>query len=421
MKRKLKDGIIAIQDGKGGVYDYAAFFLAELSQLKFKPKVITGQSVPEIIIDGHKVISFASNNVLGLGVDSSVLEKSAKFLKTYGTTCGGSRLVSGNLTIQEELEHKLAEFMNKESCQLFMTGYMANEGVLLALSQRISLLRSRKLDERVVILSDRENHISIVNGCWLAKQVNNADVRFYRHRNMVHLEKLLEKYKDYERKLIVTEGVYSMLGDIAPLDDIVKVAKKHGAFIILDDAHSIGIFGKAGRGTSEKFNITADIDLIIGTFSKAFGGVGGFVVSNKQIVDFLKVQCSTYIFSSALPPSVVGGIEEALLKISNGSHLRKKLWKNVAYVRKMLKKIGYNLLSSHSHILPICIGEESLASTISRDLLEKGIFLPEIRWPAVSKGKSIMRCMVTALHEQKHLDKLIQSLKEIYETRMAPK
>lgn len=401
-----------------GVYQYASFFLSELDELKFSPKRIASAPSPEIVINGKKVVSFASNNVLGLGVEKDVLKRSIEYIEQYGATCGGSRLVSGNLTIQEEFERKIATFLGKEAVQLYMTGYMANEGILQALTQRTSLLKSAELKDKVVVLSDRENHVSIVNGCWLAEQVNGIAVRFYRHCNLAHLSKLLQKYEDYDRKIIITEGVYSMLGDTAPLDKIVNVAKRYGAFLIVDDAHAIGISGPNGRGTTEEYGVTADVDLIVGTLSKAFGAVGGFVASSETVINFLKVQASTYVFSSALPPSVIGSASAALNYIQSSDTLRKRLWANVEYLRSNLLKLGFRLLSTDSHIIPIFIGDEARSSSLSKRLLQEGIFVPEIRWPAVSKGNSLLRCMVTARHEKKHMDHFLTVLSELCNSKI---
>lgn len=379
-------------------------------------RVITGSPTNvEVVIEGKKILMFCSNDYLGLA-NSEVLKKaSRKAIDEYGVGSGGSRLVSGNTDIQIKLEEAIAKYKRCEAAITFSTGYMANTGTIPAI---LDVMNLKKIGNKIVplpsltkniILSDELNHASIIDGC----RLSHAKIVVYKHKDMHDLESKLKKYKR-RRKLIITDGVFSMDGDIAPLPKIVELAKKYNALTMVDDAHGSGVLGKDGRGTVEYFGLNpSDIDIIMGTFTKAFGGVGGFVAGSKLLVDYLRVSVRTYIFSAPIPPVISAALVAAVHEAETNESLRRNLNDNALYLRTSLKKLGFDTLSSETQIIPVLVGEESKCIKFSDLLFDKGILAPTIRWPAVPWGMARLRLTVKATHAKEQIDYLLENVKKI--------
>lgn len=370
---------------------------------------------PEVMVDGKKILMFCSNDYLGLA-NSDLSKKAAhEAVDKYGVGSGGSRLMSGNTDIQIKLEQTIARFKGCESAITFSTGYMANTGAIPAI---VDVLNLKKIGGTIikipslrknVIISDEFNHASIIDGCRLA----HAERVVYKHKDMEDLEKKLKKYKRH-RKLIITDGVFSMDGDIAPLTKIVELAKKYNAMTFVDDAHASGVLGKNGRGTVEHFGLKEDdVDIMMGTFTKSFGGVGGFIAGKKELIDFLRISVRTYIFSAPIPPVISAALIAAVEEAEKNSSHREKLWSNVKYLKSALDKAGFNTLSSETQIIPVLVGDEQKCEELSKKLFEEGILASCVRWPAVSWGKARLRLTVKANHTKEQLDYFIDKITKI--------
>lgn len=369
---------------------------------------------PEIFIKGKKVLIFCSNNYLGLATDSRIKEEMIKAIKIYGMGSGGSRLVSGNTDVQMELEKKIAKFKGTEDAITFVTGYMAKTGVIPAvlnppITNTLSALKNKIIKDKTAIFSDKLNHASIIDGAILSK----AERVVYSHKDMADLDQKLSERKGYKRKLIVTDGVFSMDGDIAPLDRIMEISEKHGATVMVDDAHATGVLGDNGQGTSDYFNLVKSPDIVLGTFTKVFGGIGGFVVGSKDLIKYLKVTARTYIFTAPIPPVIAKGLVKSIDIVMNERDRRLKLNENSKYLREKLKSLGFNILESETQIIPVFIGDEKKCVEISKKLLELGIYASSIRWPAVEHGASRLRLTVMSKHSTQQIDKLISALVQV--------
>ena len=375
-------------------------------------RIIDGPPEPEVIVDGKKTLMFSSNNYLGLATHPRMIEAASAALKKYGTGSDGSRLLSGNLKVHREFEEAIAKFKGGDDAIVFPTGYSANIGVISAVMNPIKVGPSDFFNLKGVVISDELNHASIIDGAIMSKQKK----AIYKHRDMNDLERLLRKYKR-RRKLVVTDGVFSMDGDIAPLDKISELCKKYDALSMIDEAHSTGIVGKTGHGTLEHFGLKAmeDIDIVLGTCSKALANTGGFVVANKMLVRYLKVASRSYFFSTAMTPAASAALIMALKIIEEEPQWREKLWENANYLRNGFKANGFNTFTSETQIIPILVGLDENGIKFSRMLFDRGIFAPCIRWPAVAKGEARIRFTVMATHTREQLDKLLGACKKIKE------
>ncbi|PIR43218.1 8-amino-7-oxononanoate synthase [candidate division WWE3 bacterium CG10_big_fil_rev_8_21_14_0_10_32_10] len=369
---------------------------------------------PEIKIGQKTFISFSSNNYLGLANNNKVKKAVIEGVKIYGMGSGGSRLLSGNTKVQEDLETSIATFKGCQSSITFATGYMANVGAIPALMNNpYNKYFPKYLSggiNKSTIFSDELNHASIIDGCRLSK----SKIVVYKHLDVEDLEKKVRKYGK-RNSLIVTDGIFSMDGDIAPLDKIVNIGKKYNVKIMVDDAHASGVLGNKGKGTLEYFNIEEkEVDAVMGTFTKAFGGVGGFIAGNAKLIKYLRIAARTYIFTAPIAPPIAMGLLESIKIASGEEGLRDKLWNNADYLRNKLTDIGFKILGQ-THILPIFIGEEEKAITFSKKLFQKGIYAPSVRWPAVKKGSARLRVTVTSSHVKNQLDRLIEACSQIGE------
>jgi len=361
-------------------------------------KVLESAQAPRAVIAGQEVIMLASNNYLGLSVNSEIKDKVMETIKEYGTGSGGSRLTTGSYDLHQRLEEKLADFKSTEASLVFNTGYMANVGVLTTVVGAGDL-----------IISDQLNHASIIDGCRLSK----AETTIYRHGDLEDLEKKLQLGANYEQRLIVTDGVFSMDGDLAPLTEIVRLAKKYQALVMVDDAHGTGVLGKSGAGISEHFDLKDQIDIQVGTLSKALAAEGGFVAGSQELIDLLRNKARSFIYSTALAPATIMAGLAAGTYLEENPQLLDQLWDNIKLLTTGLKELGYQLVPSHSAIIPIMIGDENKTVELSKELLEAGVLAPGIRPPTVAGGTSRIRTTVMANHKRQDIEEALESFAEV--------
>ncbi|MBR9916645.1 aminotransferase class I/II-fold pyridoxal phosphate-dependent enzyme [bacterium] len=362
----------------------------------FKPLEATDGTIVEI--EGHEVIMAGSNNYLGLTNDQRTIEAAQAALKKYGTGCTGSRYLNGTLDIHLELEEKLAAFMGKENCVLFSTGYQTNEGTIQTIAQRND-----------IIFSDRDNHACIVVGTLCS----NAKTMRYQHNDMDQLRKLLEKADPDAGKIIITDGVFSMSGTLAKVPELVKLAKEFNARLYLDDAHAVGVIGDGGRGSASVFGLTDEVDLISGTFSKSFASLGGFIVGNKQVIEYIRHTSPAHIFSASMPPANVATVLKALEILQEEPWRIERLEEISIYMRTELKNLGFNVWSSESPIVPVVIGDMMDCFKFWKDLFEEGVYANAVVPPAVPKGQSLLRTSYMASHTNEHLDRILEAFRKV--------
>lgn len=369
-------------------------------------------SEPEFFINGRKVLSFCSANYLGLANDKRIKKAIIDGLYQYGIHPSASPLVSGTLTIHKKLEKEIADFIGNEGAMLFGKSTLANMGVIpavinLPIINFLSLIKIPfKGEEKAALFSDESNHATVIEGCRLAK----GEKVVYKHCDMNDLENKLKKYKKYKRKLILSDGVFTMDGDIAPLPDIVNLAQKYGAMVFVDDVGGTGILGKNGKGTMEHFGLKEGVDIIVTNFAKSFGVDGGAAIASKEIIDYLRISTRTYIFTGALLSALAVGILKALDIIKTEKWRHKKLWENTIYLKNKLDEAGFNTLNSQTPIIPILIGDETKVVNMSRDLFNRGIFAMPYRWPAVPRGQAKMRFTITCQYSKEQIDRLVENL-----------
>ena len=344
---------------------------------------------------GRDLILFCSNDYLGLSRHPRVTRAAQQAIKKHGVGAGGARLISGTTSLHEALEKKIARLKDKESALVFGSGFLANLGILTAFA-----------GEGDVIIMDKLCHASLVDGARLSK----AELRVFPHKNYGKCEELLRQYPG-QRKLLVTESVFSMDGDLADLKKLIPLKKKHKALLIVDDAHGTGVSGTHGRGATEGFS--KEIDIIMGTLSKALGGLGGFVAADKALINHLINFARPFIFATALPPALCEAAREALSLIEEEPSLRKKLWANIRQLHQGLALLGFALAKPESAILPVILGDEGKAVAAFEKLLERGFFIPAVRYPTVPKGKARLRVTVSAAHTSKDIQTLLKAFKTI--------
>lgn len=352
----------------------------------------------EVVMNGKKFLLFSSNNYLGLATDSRLKKKATEGISKYGTGAGGSRLTTGNFDIHEQLESEIADFKKTEAAIVFSSGYLANVGVI-----------SSVMKAGDTIFSDAWNHASIIDGCRLSK----AKTIVYEHADMVDLERKLRQSHGDGLKFIVTDGVFSMDGDIAPLPKIVELAKEYKAYIMIDDAHATGVLGNDGCGTADYFGLKDEIDFTVGTLSKAIGAEGGFVSTSSIAKNYLLNNARSFIFQTALSPSAIEAAREGISIIQNEPERRKQLLKNAQYLRLKLEESGFVMKEGETPIISLIIGGSHEAMQFSAKLLDEGVFIPAIRPPTVPKGSSRLRITVMATHTIEQLDMVISKIKKI--------
>ncbi len=360
-------------------------------------RVIESAQDPEVIVDGKKMIMIGSNNYLGLTNHPRVKEAAIEALRKYGSGCAGSRFLNGTLDIHVKLEEKLARFMRKEAALVFSTGFQTNLGVIAAIAGK---------DD--VILIDKMDHASIIDGC----RLSFGEVKKYRHNDMEDLERLLQQYPD-KGKLIVVDGVFSMEGDIADLPNVVRLAKKYGARVMVDDAHGIGVLGKTGRGTAEHFDLEDKVDLIMGTYSKSLASIGGFITASDEVIHYIKHFARALIFSASPPPASIASVSAAVDIIEEEPERREHLWRNTNKMLKGFKALGFNTSQSETPIIPLIVGDDQKAFLMAKMLHDKGVFANVAVSPAVPNGSALIRTSYMATHTDEQLDKVLQAFEKV--------
>ena len=361
--------------------------------------VLEGPNEAEIILDGKKVINLSSNNYLGFSNHPRLKKASIEAIEKYGAGAGAVRTIVGNMRVHEDLEELLAEFKREEAAFIYQSGFNCNAGTIQAIT-----------DAGDIIISDELNHASIIDGARLSK----ADKAIYKHSDMNSLEEVLKKNRDqYKNILIITDGVFSMDGDIAKLPEIVELAEKYEAMTYVDDAHGSGVLGESGRGTVDHFGLHGRVDFCMGTLSKAIGAVGGYVAGSQTMYDWLNHRARPVLFSTSLPPATIGAIIEAIKMLMESTEYTDRLWENSRYFKEKIGKLGFDTGKSETPITPVIIGEEAKAMEFSRRLFNHGVFVSAIVFPTVPKGTGRVRCMVTAAHRKEHLDKAVEAFRKV--------
>ena len=356
-------------------------------------KAIQSGADTEVFVDGNKMIMIGSNNYLGLTQDERVKKAAKDAIDKFGSGCTGSRFLNGTLSLHEELEERLADFMKTEAVLIFSTGFQTNQGAISAIVGRNDL-----------IIGDNENHASIVDGARLAF----GKALKYRHNDMDDMDKVISiNKKDNNGILIVSDGVFSMGGDIVDLPAMVKIAKKHGARLMIDDAHSVGVLGDHGRGTAEHFGLEDKVDLIAGTFSKSFASIGGFIAGDEEVVHFIKHASRALIFSASPPPAAVATVLAALDILQKEPERREKLWANYRMMKESFNQLGFNTGNCETPIIPIIIGDDEKTFAFWRLLFENGVFANPVVSPAVPAGLSLIRTSYMATHTRDELLKVL--------------
>lgn len=381
-----------------------AHLTAQLEELKqrgtyFRLRVLDDQQEAVCTYDGKRVINLASNNYLGLATHPKLREAAIAAIRKYGVGSGAVRTIAGTMRIHMELEEKIARFKNVEACVVFQSGFTANAGTVSAI-----------LGKEDFIISDELNHASIIDGARLSR----AKIKVFRHKDMAHAEELLQEVQhESGRKLLITDGVFSMDGDIARLPDIVTLAGQYGAMTYVDDAHSSGVLGKNGRGSVNHFGLDGQVDVQVGTLSKAMGVLGGYVASTRTLIEMLWHRGRPFLFSTSHPPGVAAACIAAIDVMLDEPELIDRLWDNSRYFKAGLTELGFNTGRSETPITPVIVGEGSLAMTLSDRLFQAGVFAQGIAFPTVAKDKARVRTIVSATHTRQDLDEALAAFAQV--------
>src|SRR5213082_2888560 len=375
------------------------FLLDELEQLRqqglFRPLRVLGSAQDtEVIVDGNRVLNLSSNNYLGLTTHLRLKAAMIEATEKWGAGSGAVRTIAGTMSVHEDLERRLASFKHTEASLVFQSGFTANLGVLQSL-----------VKEGDVIISDELNHASIIDGIRLSK----AERSIFKHRDVDDLEQHLSKHRDKRMKLVVTDGVFSMDGDIAPLKGIVERAEAYAALVMVDDAHASGVLGRNGRGTVNHFGLDGRVDLQIGTLSKAIGVLGGYVASTQTVRDFLIHRARPFLFSTSHPPGVAAACIAAIDVLLAEPERIERLWKNTARFKDGLKRIGFETGASETPITPVIVGKGSVAMEFSDRLFKLGVFAQGLGFPTVPEGRARIRTIVTSVHTEQQLDRALEA------------
>lgn len=359
---------------------------------------ISSEQDTKVTVKGKEMIMIGSNNYLGLTSHPQVKQAAIDAIKMYGSGCTGSRFLNGTLDIHEELERRLAQFMNKEASLVFSTGFQTNLGTISAL-----------VNKGDYIIMDRSDHASIVDGC----RLSFGKVLKFKHSNMSDLKRVLSSLPKASGKLIIVDGVFSMEGDIAKLPDIVDLAKKYHSRVMVDDAHSIGVLGENGRGTAEHFNLEDEVDIIMGTFSKSFASIGGFIAGDEEVIHYIKHFSRALIFSASPPPSAVATVSKALDIIIAEPERRKRLWQITNRLHRDFRALGFDIGDTETPIIPIIIGENMKTFKFWKMLFDNGLFANTAIAPAVPPGTARIRTSYTATHTDSQMDKVLEVFEKV--------
>jgi 8-amino-7-oxononanoate synthase len=347
---------------------------------------------------GKEVVMIGSNNYLGLTTHPKVKRASMDAVEKFGTSCTGSRFLNGTLEFHLELDRRLARFVGKEAAIVFSTGYQTNVGTISALVQRGDFA-----------ILDKDDHASIVDGCFLARGMSQADMRRFNHNDLDSLDNALSRLPEDAGKLVIVDGVYSMAGDIAPLPEIVEICKKYGARIMVDDAHSIGVLAD-GRGTAAHFGLTDEVDLIMGTFSKSLASIGGFIAGDADTIHYIQHHARSFAFSASLPAGNAAAVLAALDIIESEPQHVKHLWDNAEYMRAGLERLGYDTGTSNTPVIPLIIRDDYRTVLAWHALIEEGVYTNPVVSPGVPPGGSLLRTSYMATHTTEHLDRALRAL-----------
>lgn len=362
-------------------------------------------------VKGKKVVMLASNNYVGLSNHPLVRKAAIKGIKEYGYGVASVRFICGTQDIHLALEKKIAKFLGTEDAILFSSCWAANEAFFASLTNEKMGLETY----RDVIYSDRLNHASIIDGQRLCK-AETTDRKIYQHANTEDLVRQLEedKAKDYRLRLIATDGVFSMEGDLAPLDMLVDIAKRYGAILFVDDSHAVGVVGKSGRGTPEAKGVHGKVDVLTGTLGKAIGGAaGGYITGKRELIAYMRQKARTYVFSNSLPPSIVFGATAAFDLLMKDRSIVKRLHKNTAYFRREIVRLGYKILEGEHPIVPIMLGEAAVAQEMSKELLKAGVYIKGLWYPVVPKGEARLRAQISAALRIKDIDRALEAFAKV--------
>jgi 8-amino-7-oxononanoate synthase len=361
-------------------------------------RALSSAQDPVVRCGDRELVMLGSNNYLGLANHPEVKEAAAIALAEYGTGVAGSRLLNGTLDLHVELEERLAQFTRRESALVFSTGFQVNLGVLSSL-----------LGRRDVAVLDALDHACIIDGC----RLGFGRTLKYRHNDMRDLERKLDQIQEGAGILIVVDGVFSMEGDVAPLPEIVRLARAHGARLMVDDAHGLGVFGESGRGTPEHFGVEDEVDLLMGTFSKSLATVGGFVAGDAHVINHIRHTARSGIFSAALPPACVAAAGKALDIVEREPERRKQLWENARYLKRELTRLGFDTGDSTSPVIPVVVGDDDDVYRATIRLQELGVFANPVVSPAVPRGRAMIRTSCIATHTREHLDRALDAVHQM--------
>lgn len=370
------------------------------NQLDWKLRNLESSSSPESVVDGKKVLMLCSNNYLGLTNHPKLKQAAIEAIEKYGVGSGSVRAIAGNMDIHIKLEKRLAQYKHTEASLTYSAGFTANEGLIPSLA-----------DEGDLIISDQLNHGSIIDGVRLSR----AERAVYKHCDADDLARVLEEVekKSYRRILVITDGVFSMDGDIAPIDKIVKLAERHGAMTFVDDAHGDGVLGEKGRGVTSHFNVEGRVHVEMGTFSKAFGVAGGYVAGSRDLINYAFNKSRSWLLSASAPPPVAAACMAAIDVVENEPQHLESLWRNTRFFKKVLKGLGFDIGQSQTPITPVIVGESGLAKKMSERLFEEGVFALPIVFPMVAKDKARLRTMMNAALKQEQLDLALNKFEKV--------
>jgi glycine C-acetyltransferase len=386
-----------------------AHLTAALDELRakgthFRLRILDDQQAPVCHYDGRQVINLASNNYLGLANHPKLVEAAIAATRAFGVGSGAVRTIAGTMRIHMELEEKIARFKNVEACVVFQSGFAANAGTVSAV-----------LGKEDFILSDELNHASIIDGARLSR----AAIKVFRHKDLAHCEELLQELeKQPGKKLVITDGVFSMDGDIGPVDKLAPLAEKYGAIMMVDDAHASGVLGRNGRGSIDHYGMHGRVDVQVGTLSKAIGSLGGYVCGSKDLIDYLYHRARPFLFSTSHPPSVAASCIAAFDLLEAEPERIERLWENTRYFQGELRCAGFNIggvntPATQTPITPIIVGEGRAAMDFSRALFEEGVMGTGIAFPTVPEGKARIRAIVTSEHTRAHLDRALETMERV--------
>ena len=364
-----------------------------------KLRILETEQLPVCNFDGQEVINLSSNNYLGLTTHPKLKERAVRAVEEFGVGSGAVRTIAGTMALHMELEEKIATFKHVEASVVFQSGFTANAGTVQAI-----------LGREDVIVSDELNHASIIDGCRLSR----AEIKVFPHKDVEACEQILKEIQDRKcRKLLITDGVFSMDGDITPLPQLVELAEKYGCIMMIDDAHSSGVLGRSGRGTVDHFDLHGRVDIQVGTLSKAIGALGGYVCSHRETIEYLYQRARPFLFSTSHPPSVAAACIAAFEVLEEEPDLIKELWSNTEFFKEGLKKLGFNTGMSETPITPVIVGDAALAHQFSRELFQAGVFAQGIGYPTVPQGKARIRTIVTATHTREELSQALEIMESV--------